>query len=128
MPPPRCRPPWCASSRLRRHLDGVHRALLVAGGTTGAPVVVEAVAVTGSELDHRVLRAGAQTAVALKAVTARQAPAGLECRRLGRQAADDLVESGDALFGRKFGLRPPIRITEVPQVQLVEFGDRVLRR
>src|SRR6266540_3345613 len=77
---------------LRDHLDRVHRALLEAGSAAGAAVVVEPVAVTLTQLDHRVLGAGAQAAVAFEAVAARQAPAGLVDRLRGGEAADHLAE------------------------------------
>ena len=69
--------------------------------TAGASVVVEPVAVSGAELDHRVLWAGAEAAVAFEAVAARQATPRLVGRLLGRQAADHLREICHAL--------PPVR-------------------
>ena len=77
------------------HLDGVHRALVVARAAAGAPVVVEAVAVARAELDHGVLRAGAQAAVALEAVAAGQAAARLVAGLLAGEAADHLGEVRD---------------------------------
>src|SRR5215470_16284753 len=106
----------------------MHRALLITGAAAGAPVVVKPVAVPGTELDHRVFRAGAQTAVALEAVATGQAPARLvDGLGLG-QATDHLTETGDALL--RCGLRLLARreVAEVPRVQQVELGQRVLGR
>src|SRR5918993_1462097 len=97
MPRPRCRPLWRASVHrlpgpvggFGHHLDRVHRALLEAGRAAGAAVVVEAVPVPGTELDHRVLRARAEAAVALEAVAAGQAAAGLVARLAGGQPPPD---------------------------------------
>src|SRR5512134_3670556 len=83
---------------LRNHLDRVHRALLEAHPAAGAAVVVEPVAVPFAELDHGVLGAGAQAAVAFEAVAARQAPTRLVDRLLDREAADHLAEVGDPLL------------------------------
>src|SRR5512142_2564302 len=91
----RFRRPWRASSVLRDHLDRMHRALLVTGAAAGAPVIVELVAVPGTQLDHRVLGAGAQAAVALAAVSARQAAARLVRRLALGQAAEHLAEVRD---------------------------------
>src|SRR5665213_4434600 len=95
----------------------MHRALLKACPAPGAAVVVELIALPSPELDHRVLRARAQTAVALAAVAARKTPAGLERRLLGRQATDHLGEPGDALLRRKLGRLPTGGVTEEPQIE-----------
>src|SRR5664279_1996018 len=125
---PRCRRRSRASAGLRNHLDGVHRALPEARGAAGALVVVELVAVPDAELDHRVLGARAEAAVALEAVAAREAAARLEDGLLSREASDDLAEVCDTLLGRLFGLLPPVGVAEVPQVELVPVRDIVLRR
>src|ERR1019366_10631679 len=96
-PPPRCRRWWCASARLPDHLDGVHRALLEAGSTPGAAVVVEAVSVSHAELDHRILRAGGQAAVTLEAVAAGEAAPRLEDGLHLAETPDNLGEVGHPL-------------------------------
>jgi hypothetical protein len=48
----------------------VNRTLLIAGGASGTPVIVELVAVPRAELDDGILRTGAQAAVAFTAVPA----------------------------------------------------------
>ena len=65
----------------------MHRALLEARPAAGAAVVVEPVAVPLAQLDHGVLGARAQAAVAFEAVAARQAAARLVDRFVGGEAA-----------------------------------------
>src|SRR5690606_7341878 len=111
---------------LTDHLDGVDRALPVAGGATGALVVVEGIAVPDTELDDRVLRAGAEAPVALEAVATGQAPGGLELSLPCGEPGRDLVE-GLHPRGRVQGLLlPPRVVAEVPEVQLAQPGLRVL--
>src|SRR5690242_15820749 len=98
----------------------MHRALLVTRAAAGALAIVELVAVPGPQLDHRVLGAGAQTAVALAAVAARQAAACLVRRLWLGQAAEYLGEAGGPLLRRCLRLLPPGSVPEVPQVQLAE--------
>src|SRR4029077_20556707 len=100
MPQPRSRRSSRASAWLREHLDRVHGALLVARPAAGTAVVVEPVAVAYAELDDGVLRARGPASIALEAVAARQAPARLVGRRVGRQAAHHLREPGGALLER----------------------------
>src|SRR5664279_449457 len=119
-PQPRCRRSSRASSGLREHVDGVHRALLIARPTAGAPVVVELVSVSDSELDHGVLRTRSQAAVTLDAVAARKTPGRFKGRlRLG-QSAGDLAETLDTLLRCQLGLLPAGRVAEEPGVQHVE--------
>jgi hypothetical protein len=59
---------------------------------TFAEVVVELGAQRRTEFDDRVIRANAEAVVALEAVAAREAAAGLEERVLLGQSPDDLVE------------------------------------
>src|SRR4249919_3067811 len=106
----------------------MYRALLEAGPATGAPVVVETVAVARAELDDRVLGTGAQAAVALEAVAARQAPLGLVDRRRLIETAHHLGEGGRALLDGLLRLRLLGGVGEVPHIQLVEGGRLVLRR
>src|SRR6478752_3699275 len=114
---PRCRRPSRGSCRLRKHLDGVYRALIEALGAAGAFVVVELVSVPDPEFDHRVLGARAEATVAFEAVAAGKATAGLVGRLLVGQAADHLLETFDAFLRLEFG-RPTLRgVTEIPQVQ-----------
>src|ERR1700761_2694584 len=103
MPRPRCRRSWHASSVLRDHLDRVHRALLITRAAARAPVVVELITAAGTQLDHRVLRAGPQAAVALAAGAPRQAGARLVRRLPLGQAADYLSEIRNPLL--RCGLR-----------------------
>ena len=111
---------------VRDHLDRMDRALLETRPAAGAAVVVEPVAQSRPELDHRVLGAGAQTAVAFDAVPARQAPASFEHGLLRRQRADHLIESAEPLFRGQLGLLAAGVIAEVPEVQKFEFGLRML--
>src|SRR5215468_21249 len=106
----------------------MHRALLVADRATGTAVVVEPVPVTGADLDDRVLRAGAEAAVALEAVAARQAAASLVARLALGQAADHLGEVIDPPGRLAFWLPPPLGVGEIPRMQLVEVGQVVLGR
>ena len=80
------------SNSLRNHVDGTARALLDADAATFAEVVVNLVAQRRTEFDDRVVRAHAEAVVALEAVAAREAAAGLEERVLLGQSPDDLVE------------------------------------
>src|SRR5664279_4948568 len=128
MPPPRSRRASPASAALLHHLDRVHRALLEARPAAGTTVVVEPVAVPDAELDHRVLRARPEAAVALEAVPARQAPPRLVARLLDRQTAEYLGEVGDPLVGRELGLVAARRVAEIPEMQQVERRRLVLRR
>src|SRR5450755_3024808 len=132
MPPPRFRQ-WSRVSLavlghlgLRNHLDGMHRALLEARPAAGALVVVELVTMPDAQLDHRVLRAGPEAAIALAAVAARQAAACLVGRLLLGQAADHLTEARDALRWRRLGLLAAGGVAEVPQVEHVEGHRPVL--
>src|SRR4029079_19049601 len=96
----------------------MHLTLLVARAAAGAPVIVELVTMPGPELDHRVLGARAQAAVAFAAVAARQAAACLvRCLTFG-QAAEYLGKAGGPFLRRCLGLLPPGGVPEVPQVQL----------
>ena len=104
-------------------MDG---ALAEARAATGALLVVELVAQTHAELHHRVLGAGAEAAVALEAVAARQAPSGLERRLVGGEPRDHLVEGEHPTRGVQLGLAAAIVVPEVPQVEQVEAGERVL--
>src|ERR1035437_6105859 len=106
----------------------MHRALLEAGPATGAAVVIKAVAVSRSELDHGVLRARPQTPIALAAVAAGQATACLEGRVRRGKAADHLREIAEPLGRFQLGLLPAQCVTEIPQVQHLERGRRVLGR
>src|ERR1035441_5411409 len=124
-PPPRCRRWWCASARLPDHLDGVHRALLEAGSTPGAAVVVEAVSVSHAELDHRILRAGGQAAVTLEAVAAGEAAPRLEDGLHLAETPDNLGEVGHPLHRLALGLLARERVGEVPGMQAVEARHRV---
>src|SRR5665213_2710151 len=92
------------SVALRDHLDRVHGALLEAGPAAGAAVVVEPVAVPDPQLDHGVLGACAEAAVAFEAVAARQTPGRLIDSLLGGEAADHLAEIRDPLLGTELGL------------------------
>src|SRR5437899_5869561 len=105
----------------------MHWALLVTRAAAGTPVIVELIAVSGPQLDHRVLGARAQAAVALAAVAAGQAAACLVGRLLLGQAAEHLAEIRDPLL--RFGLRllPAGGVPEIPQVQVAERDDLVLR-
>src|ERR1700750_1571979 len=105
----------------------MHRALLVTRAAAGAPVIVELIAVSRPQLDHRVLGARAQAAVALAAVTAGQAAACLVVRLLLGKAAEHLADIRDPLL--RFGLRllPAGGVPEIPQVQVAERDDLVLR-
>src|SRR6185503_13828222 len=116
---PRCRRPSRGSRRLRKHLDGVDRALIEADGAAGAPVVVELIPVPDPEFDHRVFGARAEAAVAFEAVATGQATPRLVGRRLGGQPADDLRERLDAFRGFEFRLLTPRGVTEIPEVQRV---------
>ena len=109
-------------SALRDELDGVHRALPLTAAAAGAQVVVEPVAVADAELDHRVLRAGAEAAVALEAVPAGQAAARLVARGVRVQAGDDLLERLHPGRRVEGGLLPLAVVAEVPQVQQVQAG------
>src|ERR1017187_6367389 len=120
MPPPRSRRASPASVALRHHLDRVDGALLEARRAAGAAVVVEPVAMPDAELDHRVLRTGAEAAVTLEAVPAGQAPPGLINRRLDRQAADHLGKSRDPLVRRELRLGSALPGAEVPPGQGAE--------
>src|SRR5271165_5478716 len=106
----------------------MHRALLVARAAAGALVVVELVPVTDAELDHRVLRARAQAAVALTAVAAGQAAARLVRRLLLRQPAEYLGEVRGPLLRWGLGLLAAGGVAEVPQIQHVERDQIVLGR
>src|SRR5262249_25176729 len=106
-------------------VDGVHRALLVADPAAGAAVVVEPVPVPGAELDHRVLRAGPEAAVALEAVPAGQAAARLIDRLVRGQPAGDLAEVGPARRYGTFGLNGGGDVGGVPGVQPVEDREIV---
>jgi hypothetical protein len=77
----------------------VHGALVEAGGTARAALVVEPVALPDAELDHRVLRTRAETSVALEAVAAREAAAGFVPRLWLGQAAEHFAEVDDPLLG-----------------------------
>ena len=102
--------------RLREHLDRVHRALLVARPAAGAAVVVEPVAVPDAQLDHRVLRAGAEAAVALEAVAARQAAARLVGRLLLATARRPPRRSPRRAPRLELGLLAARGVAEEPQV------------
>src|SRR5690242_19601700 len=114
MPQLRCRRSWHVSSVLRDHLDRVHRALLVTRTAASAPVVVVLIAIPGTQLDHRVLRARSQAAVALAAVAARQAATCLVRRLLLGQAAEYLPETRDPLLRLGLRLLPAGGVAEVP--------------
>src|ERR1700722_13561217 len=126
MPPPRCRRSWRASSVLLDHLDRVHRALLETCAAARAAVVVELVAVPGTQLDYRVLRAGAEAAVALAAVAARQAAACLVHRLPLGQAAEYLPETRDPLLRGGLRLLPAGGVAGVPQGQVGERDNIML--
>ena len=74
------------------------RALLEADGAAGAFVVVVLVTFALAELDDGIVRAGAVTAVALKAIAAGQATLCLEQRLFFGQAADHFAKTAGALF------------------------------
>src|ERR1035441_6394382 len=92
----------------------------MAGAAASAAVVVEPVPVPCTQLDHRILRARAEAAVALKAIAARQAPAGLVGRLLRGQPADHLGKVADPVAGVQFGLVALFGVAEVPRVEHVE--------
>src|SRR5487761_2220807 len=105
---PRAARSWCAfrseaagpgSGRLDvlgHHLDRAARALGHADAAALAVVVVELEAQAGAELDDRVVGAHAVAVVALEAVAATQAAAGLEQRVVLGQAALHFVEAAGA--------------------------------
>src|SRR6476620_5397083 len=94
---------------------------------SSAPVVVVHIAVPDAQLDHRVLGAGAQAAIALGAVAARETPASLIGGLLDGQPSGHLAEARDAVRGRQLGLLPARGIAEEPKVQHVECRHVVLR-
>src|ERR1700680_5112647 len=98
----------------------MHRALLVTRAAAGAVAIVELVAAARPELDHRVLGARAQAAVALAAVAARQAAARLIRRLTLGQAPGHLAEIRDPLLRAGLRLLPAGRVAEIPQVQVAE--------
>src|SRR5580704_6850267 len=106
----------------------MHRALLVTRAAAGALAIIELVAMPGPQLDHRVLGAGAQAAVALAAVAARQAAACLVRRLALGQAAEHLAEIRDPLLRFGLGLLPAGSIAEIPQIQIAERDKFVLDR
>ncbi len=111
---------------LADHLDGVDRALAEARAAAGALGVVEAVAVALAQLDDRVIGARAQAAVAFEAVAARQAAARLVPGLLGGEPGHHFGEHLRPGRGIELALLPPAVVTEVPQVQLVHVGNRML--
>ena len=101
------------------HLDRVHRALLEAHGAAGAAVVVELGSRARAQLDHRVLRAGAEAAVALEAVAAGQAAARL-VGRLGSPSArrPPRRSLSTRCSGASSGCCRRVGVAEVPEVSL----------
>ena len=79
-------------SRFGDHFDRTTRAFGLTDSAALAEVVVEAVALAGTELDDRVVGAGSETAIAFKAVPAGEAAFGLkECLAFVK-AADYFIE------------------------------------
>src|SRR5512132_9997 len=115
-------------ARFRDHADRVARTLLEADRAARAQVVDVLVAFTGPELGDRVLGAGTVAAVALEAVAARQATPRLVDGFLLLQTLHHLLEAGAAALHVGVGLGPLLDAGVVPQVQLVEGGEVLLRR
>ena len=80
------------SGLLGLHLDGATGAFVHAQAAALAVVQVDLVRGILSDLDHRVVRADPIAVVTAEAVAARQAPARLEERVVGRQPVLDLLE------------------------------------
>jgi hypothetical protein len=71
--------------------------LIEAGGTAGAEIVVETIAVACAQLDHSIFGARGETAIAFEARTARKASLRL-VHGLGlRQAVDYFIEGRNAM-------------------------------
>src|SRR4029450_2866370 len=81
------------AGRLRRHLDRMTRALLVARGASRAQVELDSIEPPRPELDDRLLGTGRITVVAFEAVAAREAALRFVSRFPLGQAAHDLVEA-----------------------------------
>ncbi len=100
-------------------------ALLEADGTARTFIQIDLVAFALAQLDDGPLRAGAEAAVAFKAISAGQAALGLEYRILFFEAFDDFLKPCFAATDVQMALRALRRVGEVPDMELVKVGQLV---
>src|SRR5512147_2540717 len=120
--------PSCDEARFRDHADRMARTLLEADRAARAQIVEILIAFPRPELGDRVLRTRAEAAVALEAVAAGQAALGFVNCFLFVQPVHHLFERGAALLHLRTRLRTLADIGVVPEVQLVERCEILLRR